>query len=437
MKKVIVIGAGAAGLLASIAAVQNGAKVILLEKNAVGAQKILISGKGRCNLSNSCSMEKFLAAFGTNGRFLRGAFSRFFRENLRDLLNSLGVPTKEERGGRIFPQSDKSQDVVDALIKHAKDSGVNIAYNCSVRTVLHKNGEVYGVRVDNGELLADAVIICCGGASFPKTGSNGDGFNLAKECGHTITALLPALVPLVVQEKETVLTAQGVSLKNVRLSLYTCQAQEAPLLSPTQDYGHGILGKSPKAPLLESRFGEMMMTHFGLSGPIALIESLAAAKALSLKQTISAVIDLKPALSLKELDKRLQREIESHPKRSYQNLLKELAPLKLSSMLQKLSGIDPFLPSCDIQKEQRQALAQLLKRVPFNISNTLPLSMAMVTSGGIELNEIDPKTMASKKIKGLYMAGEVLNIDADTGGFNLQAAFSTGFVAGTFAAQEN
>jgi len=436
MRKIIVIGAGAAGLLASIAAAQNGARVTLLEKNDVAAQKILISGKGRCNLSNSCSMEKFLAAFGTNGRFLRGAFSRFFRENLIDLLNNMSVPTKEERGGRIFPQSDKAQDVVDALVKHVEDSGVNIAYNCLVNTILHKNSEVYGVRTDSGELLADAVIICCGGASFPKTGSNGDGFTLAKECGHTITALLPALVPLAVQEKETASTAQGVSLKNVRLSLYTCTAQEAPLLSPTQDYGRGILRKSPKAPLLESRFGEMMMTHFGLGGPITLLGSLAAARALSLKQAVSAVIDLKPALSLEELSKRLQREIENHPKRLYQNLLKELVPLKLSGMLQKLSSIDPFLPSCDIKKEQRQALAQLLKRIPFNISNTLPLSAAMVTSGGIELNEVDPKTMASKKIKGLYMAGEVLDIDAETGGFNLQAAFSTGFVAGTFASQE-
>ena len=437
MKKIIVIGAGASGLLAAAVAAKAGAKVVVLEKNARAAAKILISGKGRCNLTNLCDEEKFLASFGENARFLRGAFSRFFRNDLISLLDTLGVPTKEERGERVFPQSDNAEDVANALQKFAKDNGASIAYNCPVRQILLENSRIYGVAVDSGQLKADAIVLATGGSSFPKTGSSGDGYRLAKECGHNIKELLPALVPLVVAEEDLIKSAWGTSLKNVRLSIYSCASHEAPQESPLHDFGRGILGKKATFPLLESRLGEMMITHFGLGGPITLLASLAAARALHNKQKVCAVIDLKPALTIAELSKRLQKEIETHPKRSFENLIKELVPLKLRQLVCTIGGFNPYVPSIDLKKEERQKLAKLLKRIPFNITATLPLSVAMVTAGGIDLSEINPKTMESKKIGGLYAAGEVLDIDAETGGFNLQAAFSTGYVAGLSSALQS
>jgi len=432
--QVIVIGAGAGGMLAAGRAAEAGAKVLLLEKNDSPGNKILISGKTRCNITNSKDLEEFIPMFGSNGKFLYSAFSRYFREDLLAMLKRYGVETKTERGGRIFPVSDNAEDIVKALIKYINDNNVCLQTGVKVIGIIIADGHVTGVKTETKTCPAKAVIIATGGASFPATGSGGDGYRLAAAVNHTIVPLHPALVPLVVEEVELAKSMQGVTLQNVRLTAYQCTADEIdPSIAPARDSGRGIPGKSPRFPVIESRMGDMMMTHFGIGGPITLQMSLSVAEALE-KGPVSVAIDLKPALGFKELGERLQRDFDDYSKRSYRNILRELLPQKLIEPFIQMSRIQPDKCGNQINSAERDRLTMLLKSLRFNIKSTLPLSSAMVTAGGVSLKEIDPRTMASKLVKGLYFCGEVMDIDAETGGYNLQAAFSTGYVAGENAA---
>ena len=433
-KTVIVIGAGASGMMAAGRAAESGASVMLLEKTEQPGKKILISGKTRCNLTNSKELDEFITMYGVNGNFLYRAFNRFFRKELLEFLSRYGVETKIERGGRIFPVSDDAEDIVKAFKRYLADNKVQIKTGASVNKILVENGHVTGVQAGTITYPAAAVILTAGGASYPATGSTGDGYRLASAIGHTIIKLRPSLVPLVVKEIERAKSMQGVSLHNVRLTAYQRTADEIDIIkTPAKDTGRGIPGKRPQAPLIESRMGDMMFTHFGIGGPVTLQMSLAVVDALE-RGPVSIAIDLKPAISHKELQARLQRDFDNYGKRSYNNILKELLPQKLIEPFLEMTGIPPEKCGCDITAEERGRLLTLLKSLRFNIKSSLPLTSAMVTAGGISLKEIDPQTMESRLVKGLYFGGEVMDIDAETGGYNLQAAFSTGYLAGENAA---
>ena len=419
-KQIIVVGAGAGGMMAAARAAEKGARVLLLEKMERPGKKILVSGKTRCNVTSARDLEDFILAFGPNGRFLYSAFSRFFREDLLALLERYGVETKIERGGRIFPASDDAHDVVRAFERYLADNQVELRTRCRVTGLKVDNGQVCGVTTEAGDLPAGAVVLAAGGASWPVTGSTGDGFSLAEKLGHTIVKLRPALVPLVVEEVDLARSMQGVSLKNVRLTSYQCRAED---ISRPRSWEH----------IIDTRQGEMMLTHFGIGGPLTLLMSLDIVDALE-NGPVSVAIDLKPALDMEDLQLRLQRDFDSMSKRSFRNILKELLPQKMIDPIVRLSGIPPEKPGHQINARERLHLSELVKSLRFNIRGPLPLSAAMVTAGGISLKEIDPRTMASRLIRGLYFCGEVMDIDADTGGFNLQAAFSTGYVAGESAA---
>ena len=431
---VIVVGAGAGGMMAAGRAAEKGAEVLLLEKTAGPGKKILVSGKSRCNLTNARELQEFLSMYGPNGRFLHGAFHRFFRDDLISLLKHYGVMTKVERGGRVFPVSDDAADVVKALRRYLKDYGVVIRTGVAVTGIAVRDGRVEGVRTEEGFLPARAVILATGGATWPATGSSGDGFPMAAALGHSVTKLRPALVPLVVTEIERAKAMQGVSLKNVRLTAFRGEAVGIdPALTPTKDMGRGLEQRRRKGPVIESRMGEMLFTHFGIGGPITLLMSLAVVDALE-EGPVSVAIDLKPALTAAELRARLQRDFDEFGKRGFRNLLAGLLPHKMIETFVGLSGIEPDRPGHQISAGQREKLLGLLKALRFNIKGTLPMSTAIVTAGGVALPQIDPKTMASRLVSGLFFCGEVMDIDADTGGYNLQAAFSTGFVAGEEAA---
>lgn len=431
---VVVIGAGAGGMMAAGRAAECGASVILLEKKNSPGNKILISGKTRCNLTNSADEADFITKYGPNGRFLYNAFHRFFRDDILMFLKRYGVETKVERGGRIFPASDDAHDVIGAFERYLTEQRVQVRTGVEVNGILVDQGRVTGVTTEKDAFKGNAVILATGGASFPATGSTGDGYRMAKAIGHTIVPLRPALVPIIVHEIELIKSMQGVSLRNVRLTAWQCRAEEInPALTPTQDSGRGIAGKRPRAPVIESRMGEMMITHFGIGGPITLQMSLAIVDALEIGP-MSVSIDLKPALSYDKLRDRLQRDFDLNSKRSFYNILKELLPQKTINPFVKMSAIPGDKPGNQIKGEERDRFARLLKAVCLNVTKPLPLASAMVTAGGVSLKEIDPHTMSSRLIKGLYFCGEVMDIDADTGGFNLQAAFSTGYVAGESAA---
>ena len=366
-------------------------------------------------------MDDFITAYGPNGRFLYSAFHRFFRDDLLALMKRYGVETKIERGGRIFPVSDDAQDVVRAFKQYLTEYKADLKIGIKVTAIQVEQGKVIGVKTDKGEYPAGAVILAAGGASWPATGSTGDGYRMAEALGHTIVKLRPGLVPLVVEEVDLAKSMQGVSLKNVSLTAYQCSADEIDQ----------FIGKKG---IINSLTGEMMITHFGIGGPITLQMSLDIVKALE-KGPVSVAIDLKPALEMKQLQQRLQRDFDNFSKRTFHSLLRELLPLKMIDPIMKLSGIPPEKLGNQIKAEERDRLAKLLKSLRFNIKSSLPLSTAMVTAGGVSLKEIDPRTMSSRLIKGLYFCGEVMDIDADTGGYNLQAAFSTGYVAGESAAE--
>ena len=410
-KKIAVIGAGAAGLMAAGTAARLGASVTLLEKNPRVGRKIMITGKGRCNILNNCDVPAFISNVPVNGRFLYSAVSRFTPADTYAFFEDIGLPLKTERGNRCYPQSDKAVDVVDALRRFVKDSGVNIVNDTAVSLEL-ENGEAVGVKGQKQTYFADAVIVCCGGKSYPLTGSTGDGYLLARQAGHTVTELKPSLVPLESPDPECK-SMQGLSLRNVGLKITDAQSGKA----------------------VYTDFGEMLFTHFGLSGPMILSASSHLREIQP--DRYSAVIDLKPALDHEQLDKRLQRELHENSNRDVSNAFSKLLPRKIIVPVLKRWGV-PFDKKChSVTKEERKRLAEILKSFSVPLSGFRPIEEAIVTSGGVKVGEIDPKTMESKLVKGLYFAGEVLDVDAYTGGFNLQRAWSTGRLAGESGALSN
>jgi len=430
----VVVGAGAGGMMAAGRAAEMGARAVVLERTDGPGKKVLLSGKTRCNLTNAAGLDDFLAAYGPNGRFLHSTYARFFRDELLALLKRYGVETKTERGGRIFPASDDARDVVKALERYMRDHGVELRTGVRATGIEVADGRVTGVQTDKGIVPASAVVLAAGGASYPATGSSGDGCRMAAALGHTVVKLRPALVPLVVQEGAHAQSMQGVSLRNVRLTAFQCRADGiAPSLAPSHDVGRGIEGKRARPPVIESRLGEMMMTHFGLGGPITLQMSLAIVDALD-HGPVSVAIDLKPALDEPQLRRRLQRDFDQFGARHFRRILAGLLPHKMIEPFVEMAGIAPDKPGHQIAAEEREHLLGLLKSLRFNIKGPLPLSAAIVTAGGVSLSEIDPRTMASRRVAGLFFCGEVMDLDADTGGFNLQAAFSTGYIAGEQAA---
>ncbi len=433
-KRIIVIGAGASGMMAAGRAAELGAEVLLLEKMDRPGKKILISGRTRCNLTNIRELDDFITMYGPNGSFLYSAFHRFFRDDLLAFLKHYGVETRTERGGRVFPASGDARDVVNALNRYMADHGVQLYTGVRATGIQTDSRHVTGVQTEKGMYPGKAVVLATGGASFPGTGSTGDGYRIAGGIGHTITRLRPGLVPLAVYEVQRASSMQGVSLRNVRLTAYQCRAEEIDLLStPTGNSGRGTGHSRPRRPVIESRTGEMMMTHFGIGGPITLQMSLAIVDSMQ-QGPVSVSIDLKPALSEKQLDQRLQHDLHHYGKRSYRRILTELLPRKMIGPFIEMTGIPPDKPGNQISAEERKRLISLLKSLRFNIKSPLPITAAMVTAGGVILKEIDPRTMASRLVEGLYFCGEVMDIDADTGGYNLTAAFSTGYTAGEHAA---
>ena len=412
MNRVIVIGAGAAGLMAAISAAETGAKVSLLEKMPSPGRKILVTGKGRCNFTNRCELADFPKYFPNNGLFLYSALRAFDNQDLIDFFASRGVQSKVERGGRLFPVSDKAADIVAALVKAAAGAGVQILTGRTVQSVKTYNDRVTGVVYGTEMVSADAVVLATGGLSYPGTGSTGDGYRMAKEMGHTVTPLAPALVPLETVEN-WVRELQGLSLKNVEATVRINERK------------------------VDSEFGEMMFTHFGLSGPIILSLSQAVSKALkqSPKPEIVVDINLKPALTAETLDKRLQRDFAAFVRKQFKNSLGDLLPAKMIPVIIQQSGILPEKPVHQITREERLRLVTLFQNLRCTIRGTRPVAEAVVTAGGVEVKEIQPKTMESKLVRGLFFAGEIMDVDGYTGGFNLQAAFSTGFVAGRSAAK--
>jgi predicted flavoprotein YhiN len=431
---IIVIGGGAAGLMAAGRAAQLGARVLLLEKTDSCGKKILVSGKTRCNLTNSAELKDFISMYGDNGRFLFSAFHNFFRPELLHFLDNHGLATKVERGGRIFPVSDDAHDVVRVFKKYLAANKVQIKMNTAVTGIIIKDGVVCGVKTQNGNYRCASVILAAGGATWPSTGSTGDGYKISAALGHKIIKLKPALVPLIVNEQKLAQSMQGVSLRNVRVTAFQGEAAAIdPALTPDCVYGRGEK-KSPRPPVIESRFGEMLFTHFGLGGPIILLMSLSVVEALE-AGPVSVLIDLKPALTREQLHKRLQRDLDNSSKKKISSIIKEYLPAKMIDPFVALSSINSEKLGHQITAAERGKIIELLKALRFNIKSSLPLEKAIVTAGGVSLDEIDQRTMASKLIYGLYFCGEVMDIDADTGGYNLQAAFSTGYVAGEKAAE--
>ncbi|MDR7865348.1 MAG: NAD(P)/FAD-dependent oxidoreductase [Sporomusaceae bacterium] len=415
MKKILVIGGGAAGLMAAASAAEHGADVTLLEKMPAVGRKLLITGKGRCNVTNIADIKTIIDNMPGNGPFLHSALAAFSNNDLMAWLEKRGVPLKTERGGRVFPVSDQARDVVDAFARALADRGVSVVTGQAVREIRLADGRACGAATADGrEWQADAVILAAGGASYPGTGSSGDGYRIAAALGHAVTPLRPSLVPLEVAE-DWITDLQGLALKNVAVAAIAGGRQ------------------------LAAEFGELLFTHFGLSGPVILSLSNPVAAALRTRpgDEVLIAIDLKPALSAETLDKRLQRDFVKFARKQFKNSLGELLPSRLTAVIVDLSHIDPDKPVHQITKEERARLAGLLKQLTFTVTGTRPLAEAIVTAGGISTKEINPSTMASRLVPGLYFAGEVIDIDGYTGGFNLQAAFSTGYVAGRAAAADN
>jgi predicted Rossmann fold flavoprotein len=389
--------------------------VLLLEKTPRLGNKLRISGQGRGNITATCSLDDFVTAFGPAGRFLYGACTRFFRDDLLSLLRDLGVETVTERGGRVFPASQRAGDVVEALERYVRRGGAQVRTRRPVRALLVEGDRLVGVRTDTGPEPAGAAVVAVGGASYPGTGSTGDGVVLAGAVGHTIVPLRPALVPLETAG-DVAQQLQGLSLRNVRATALrvTADGRETPIAS---------------------EFGELVFTHFGVSGPIVLTMSRAVGDALRAESdTVVLSLDLKPALAPEQLDRRLQRDLARFGKRIYRNILKGLLPRKLIDVFAARAGIPADQPGHQITAVQRARVLQELKDFRLTVTDTRPLAEAIVTAGGVSLDEVDPRTLMSRRVPGLFFAGEVLDLDGPTGGFNLQAAFSTGYVAGQAAA---
>ncbi len=398
-------------MMAATAAAEYGARVSLLEKQTRVGIKLSITGKGRCNLTSAEEdIERFLEGYARNGRFLYAAFNAFSNRDLLNFFRERGLECKVERGQRVFPQSDKANDVVRVLRQNLDRLGVNINQSQAVQALLLRDAEVVGVQVEKEELSTSAVIVATGGKSYPRTGSTGDGYAWAVKAGHSIIEPRPGLVPLVAEEG-WVAELQGLSLRNVRAVAWN--------------------GKGKK---INEDFGEMLFTHFGVSGPIILSMSRDIGEELSRQGPVKLVIDLKPALDEEKLDKRLQRDFAINSRRQFRNSLDDLLPRKLIPIIIRLSGIEPMKICHQLNRQERQELLRLIKNFTLMIVATRPIDEAIVTAGGVEVKEVDPRTMQSKLIKGLFFAGEILDIDGYTGGFNLQAAFSTGYLAGKSAA---
>lgn len=405
MSNVIVVGGGAAGMMAAVFAARNGQNVQLLEKNEKLGKKLFITGKGRCNITNAADIEDLFTAVISNPKFLYSGFYSFTNQQVIDFFEELGVKTKIERGERVFPVSDHSSDVIAAFSRELKLLGVSVSLHTEVRELLCEQDKVCGVLLTNGKKMkADAVIVATGGISYPSTGSTGDGYRFAKETGHRVTELLPSLVPMEVRQwyaKEL----QGLSLRNIEIRITD--------------------GKKK----LYEEFGEMLFTHYGVTGPVILSASSVVGKTLR-KKELTLHIDLKPALSEEQLDKRILREFDTNHNKQYKNSIDSLFPAKLKPIMIELSGIEPEKKVNEITKEERQRLVHLIKDFTMTLTGLRSYNEAIITKGGVSVKEIDPGTMESKKMKGLYFAGEVLDLDAVTGGYNLQIAWSTGYLAG-------
>ena len=407
-RRVIVIGAGPAGMMAAGAAAEMGAQVAVLEKNQRVGRKLAITGKGRCNITNYCDTQTFIANLTANPRFMYSAMNRFSCYDTVAFFEERGLPTKVERGNRVFPVSDKAADVVDTLYDYLMDLGVEI-YHKEVKGLLIEDGAVKGVRLDDRLMYADAVIIACGGMSYKATGSTGDGYTFAKTAGHTITPLLPSLVPLTSHD-EDIPALQGLSLKNIRLTIKDNQTRDE----------------------VYSELGEMLFTHFGISGPLVLSASAHMRAMSPLRYT--AFVDMKPALDFDTLDKRILRDLSEFSNKDIINSLGKLLPKKLIPIVIQRAGIDPRLKCNMLTVQGRHALIEQIKNFRINIHSFRPINEAIVTHGGVDVKDVNPRTMESKLISGLYFAGEVLDVDGYTGGFNLQIAYATGRLAGESAA---
>ena len=411
---VVVIGGGPAGMMAAITAKQENHNVTLVEKNKQLGKKLLITGKGRCNITSSLDIEEFIKNTPGNGMFLYSAFHSYTNKDIIEFLKEEGLEVKEERGNRIFPITDKSIDVLKCFTKKLKKENVKILEETTVEKILvNDQKEVTGIKTNKGIIKADKIILATGGKSYPLTGSTGDGYIMAQELGHTITKIKPSLVPLTIKEKTICKELQGLSLKNVKIK---------------------IIDKE-KNKIIYDDFGEMIFTHFGVSGPIILSSSAHLVRYKNIESSlnegkIKLEIDFKPALEEKKLEERILRDFEEFKNKRYKNSLDKLLPQKLIKTIIEKSEIAPEKKVNEITKEERKKLVKILKNFEMEIQGFRPIDEAIITSGGISIKEINPKTMESKIIKGLYFAGEIIDVDAYTGGFNLQIAYSTGYVAG-------
>lgn len=410
MSNVLIVGGGAAGMMAAIIAAENGHKVTLLEKNEKLGKKLYITGKGRCNLTNACDRDSFFEQVVSNPKFLYKAFHTFNNFDVMDFFEGIGLPLKTERGNRVFPSSDKSSDVITALRRELERRSVEIRYQSEVARILIRDRSFHGLILKDGgkELYGDAVIIATGGISYPLTGSTGDGYEFAKAMGHTITELSPSLVPIHVKESY-VKDLMGLSLKNVEIRITTISNQKE----------------------IYRDFGELLFTHFGVSGPLILSASSYIIPYLRKQESLQLSIDLKPALTEEQLDIRILRDFEEFKNKQFKNSLDHLLPNKLIDVIIRLSLIDSEKKVNSITKEERLRLVKLLKNVTFQIAKLSDYNQAVITKGGINVKEINPSTMESKLVKNVFFAGEVMDLDALTGGYNLQIAWSTAYVAGS------
>lgn len=400
---VIVCGGGAAGLMAAGTAAEYADNVILIEKNDAVGRKLRITGKGRCNITNACEIEDMIGMYPVNGKFLYSALYTFSNDSIADLLADYGVKTKVERGGRVFPVSDDARDVVAAMKKYALKPNVKLIKD-EIRSLIVKDGAIMGVKTAHSEYRGERVIVCTGGASYPQTGSDGFGYKLAKSVGHTIIKPTPSLVPLKAKQ-EWCRDIMGLSLKNVEVCAYNTNNKK-----------------------LHDGFGEMLFTHFGVSGPLIL--SLSAHIKKEINNGVYIKIDLKPALTSEQLDLRVLRDFDKQKNKHIINSLDELLPKKLIPVVVDIARIPPHKAVCEITREERKRLIETLKGLRLDITGFRPLSEAIVTSGGVKTSEINSSTMESKLVKGLYFAGEIIDVDGYTGGYNLQVAWSTGYLAG-------
>ena len=413
MSKVIVVGGGPAGMMSAITSAENGNEVILIEKMPSFGKKMLITGKGRCNITSSLYMSDFIKNTPGNGTFLYSAFQNYTNRDIIDFLKSQGLEVKEERGNRVFPVTDKSIDVVNCFLKRINELGINCKLNTRVEKILIKENKVLGVRTEKEIIQADKIILATGGKSYPLTGSTGDGYKMASELGHEIVKIKPSLVPLEVYERDECKSLQGLSLKNIKIKFIDIE----------------------KNKIIYEDFGEMIFTHFGISGPTILSGSAHLVRYKNIDELlknkkIKLNIDLKPALTEEQLDNRILRDFKEVKNKQFKHSLDKLLPQKMIQTIIENSKIDPEKRVNEITKEERKRLINNLKKLEVTIKGFRPVEEAIITSGGINVKEINPKTMESKLINGLYFAGEIIDVDAYTGGFNLQIAYSTGYTAG-------